>query len=589
MATALDRRGPDDRRASLLAATKAGRERGEAPLPAHRAGGRAPVRWPRTEDGAGRVTRSRSPHGRRSPSSSRSRCWCSSSRRSVRWPRPSAAARSWRPCWRSPPTRTRSSGSSPPRGEARPAGWRCTAWRRRSAPGTPRPRSVALAAQAAPGRAGRRAGRAGVPGAGRGRRRRSRRWSRCTSPTPTSPRASTPPGAPSPRWRSAWWSARRWSATGSPPGWCARPGAWPPPPPRSATATWTCGSPAGPRELAEAGAAFNQMADRWPRMRVAEREMVADLSHRLRTPLTGLRLDVEALDASDPSTRVEDADRHRTVGASGRRSATLEREIDVLIRTTRAAGRAATRPAPRPQLRRQRGGGRADGVLVGGRRRPEPPVRGHRRRPRPRCRYPPPNSPPRWTPCWATSSATRRRAPRLRSRSPDTMAGWRCGWTTPAAASPTRTGRCAAAPATGAPPGSGLDIVRRVARAGGGARRHRPGRAGRRQRGDAVRRRRTAAAATEPVRPDRPAGLGSRGAGTRAVGPAGAAGVTGGIRRVAARLLRRRMARTLSACGPFGPWVISNPTRWFSSGSGIRCASMAEKWTNTSAPPPSTR
>src|SRR5690606_19133990 len=43
MATAIDRRRPDHRRSSLLAATKAGRERGETALPAHRAGGRPPV------------------------------------------------------------------------------------------------------------------------------------------------------------------------------------------------------------------------------------------------------------------------------------------------------------------------------------------------------------------------------------------------------------------------------------------------------------------------------------------------------------------------------------------------------------------
>jgi signal transduction histidine kinase len=56
--------------------------------------------------------------------------------------------------------------------------------------------------------------------------------------------------------------------------------------------------PSGSRELAEAGAAFNHMADRLAALRTAEREMVADLSHRLRTPLTGLRLDVEALEAA---------------------------------------------------------------------------------------------------------------------------------------------------------------------------------------------------------------------------------------------------------------------------------------------------
>src|SRR3954462_11991091 len=43
MATAVSRRGPDDRRASVLAPSETGRVRGETSLPAHRAGGRIPV------------------------------------------------------------------------------------------------------------------------------------------------------------------------------------------------------------------------------------------------------------------------------------------------------------------------------------------------------------------------------------------------------------------------------------------------------------------------------------------------------------------------------------------------------------------
>ena len=107
--------------------------------------------------------------------------------------------------------------------------------------------------------------------------------------------------------------------------------------------------PTGPRELAEAGVAFNQMADRLAALRIAEREMVADLSHRLRTPLTGLRLDVEALEAAEDLaaagelTPEEDADRHRTAARVRQALATLEQEIDVLIRTTRhAAATTAT-------------------------------------------------------------------------------------------------------------------------------------------------------------------------------------------------------------------------------------------------------
>ena len=43
MATAIGRRGPDDRRPSVLAPSETGRISGEAALPAHRAGGRIPV------------------------------------------------------------------------------------------------------------------------------------------------------------------------------------------------------------------------------------------------------------------------------------------------------------------------------------------------------------------------------------------------------------------------------------------------------------------------------------------------------------------------------------------------------------------
>lgn len=47
-------------------------------------------------------------------------------------------------------------------------------------------------------------------------------------------------------------------------------------------------------ELAAAGRALNLLADRIDELRAAERERVADLSHRLRTPLTALRLDAES-------------------------------------------------------------------------------------------------------------------------------------------------------------------------------------------------------------------------------------------------------------------------------------------------------
>ncbi|RKN39397.1 HAMP domain-containing sensor histidine kinase [Micromonospora endolithica] len=98
--------------------------------------------------------------------------------------------------------------------------------------------------------------------------------------------------------------------------------------------------PAGPRELAEAGYAFNRMADRLVVSRTDERELVADLSHRLRTPLTVLRLDAEALESDDTSIGTfseAELDRRRGIRRMRQAIVTLEGEIDVLIKTTRKA------------------------------------------------------------------------------------------------------------------------------------------------------------------------------------------------------------------------------------------------------------
>jgi signal transduction histidine kinase len=83
----------------------------------------------------------------------------------------------------------------------------------------------------------------------------------------------------------------------------------------------------GPAELAAAGHAFNVMAERLNRLITAERVMAADLPHRLRTPLTALRMNAAAL---GPGRAADD-----TRLAIDR----LEQEVDLIIR-------AARRPAP---------------------------------------------------------------------------------------------------------------------------------------------------------------------------------------------------------------------------------------------------
>ncbi len=66
-------------------------------------------------------------------------------------------------------------------------------------------------------------------------------------------------------------------------------------------------APAGPPEIADAGQAFNHLAGRLDDLLLAERESLADLSHRLRTPLTALRLQAEALPGAEGL--LEDVDR----------------------------------------------------------------------------------------------------------------------------------------------------------------------------------------------------------------------------------------------------------------------------------------
>ncbi|MDL2076420.1 HAMP domain-containing sensor histidine kinase [Streptomyces sp. GXMU-J15] len=81
----------------------------------------------------------------------------------------------------------------------------------------------------------------------------------------------------------------------------------------------------GPNELRLAAAAFNSMADQVVQLLANERELAADLSHRLRTPLTVLRLNAASLGDGPAAEQTRAA------------VAQLEREVDTIIRTAREA------------------------------------------------------------------------------------------------------------------------------------------------------------------------------------------------------------------------------------------------------------
>jgi signal transduction histidine kinase len=80
---------------------------------------------------------------------------------------------------------------------------------------------------------------------------------------------------------------------------------------------------AGPPEVRRVGAGLNQLAARIGELLAHERETVADLSHRLRTPLTALRIDAESLrDAAERAQLLDD------VG-------TVERTVNKIIHEAR--------------------------------------------------------------------------------------------------------------------------------------------------------------------------------------------------------------------------------------------------------------
>jgi signal transduction histidine kinase len=82
----------------------------------------------------------------------------------------------------------------------------------------------------------------------------------------------------------------------------------------------------GPPEIRQVSAGLNHLAERITQLLAQERATVADLSHRLRTPLTALRIDVESV--ADPDMR-----------------ARLVADLDAVDRTVDAVIREAGRPA----------------------------------------------------------------------------------------------------------------------------------------------------------------------------------------------------------------------------------------------------
>jgi signal transduction histidine kinase len=89
---------------------------------------------------------------------------------------------------------------------------------------------------------------------------------------------------------------------------------------------------AGPPEVEELSSALTRLVDRVELLLQRERENVADLSHRLRTPVTALRLGIEALDDADDSARLSaDLDR-------------LQQTVDVVVREARRSQREGVAP-----------------------------------------------------------------------------------------------------------------------------------------------------------------------------------------------------------------------------------------------------
>lgn len=88
----------------------------------------------------------------------------------------------------------------------------------------------------------------------------------------------------------------------------------------------------GPAEQQEVAAAFNEMAARVERVLEAQRQFVANASHQLRTPLTGLRLRLEA------AALRADAELERELEAAEREVERLAKLLTALLTLAREGG-----------------------------------------------------------------------------------------------------------------------------------------------------------------------------------------------------------------------------------------------------------
>jgi len=89
----------------------------------------------------------------------------------------------------------------------------------------------------------------------------------------------------------------------------------------------------GTEETQELARALNGLADRTVELLATERAAVGDLSHRLRTPVTALRLDAEAVDDPELAQRLQ-----THIGV-------LQRTIDAIVREARRPVRTDLAPA----------------------------------------------------------------------------------------------------------------------------------------------------------------------------------------------------------------------------------------------------